>query len=228
MLSKLSTLAPYLLRYRWRYAGGFTALLFCGLLATALPYLLGKAIDALSDGSQAEAERIIGVLLVVAVCTGIARYAMRWILITISRDIEYDLRNDLTSHLFHQDRRFYERYRIGDLMARATNDLAQVRSLLGQGLMFSAEIGLIFLSVLAVMALTDWVLTLLVFAPMALISLAVGYFGRRTHEQFQKVQACFSDINTRVQEHLSGLRMLRAYGQSRQEELRFASVMSRN
>lgn len=221
MLSKLSTLFPYLLRYRWRYAGGFTALVFRGLLATALPYLLGQSIDALSDGRQADAERLVAILLLVAACKGIAQYAMRWTLITISRDIEYDLRNDLSAHLVRLDRRFYERYRIGDLMARATNDLSQVRSLLGPGLMYSAEIGVVFLSVLTVMALTDWVLTLLVFVPMPLISLAVGYFGRRTHEQFRKVQACFSGISTRVQEHLSGLRMLRAYGQSRQEELRF-------
>ena len=221
MLSKLSTLVPYLLRYRWRYAGGLTALLFRGLLATALPVLLGRAIDALTDGSQTDAERLVAILLVVAICKGIAQYAMRWMLITISRDIEFDLRNDLSSHLVRLDRRFYERYRIGDLMARATNDLAQVRSLLGPGLMYSAEIVVIFVSVLTVMALTDWVLTLLVFAPMPLISIVVGYFGRRTHERFQKVQACFSGISTRVQEHLSGLRMLRAYGQSRQEELRF-------
>ncbi len=221
MLSKLRTLFPYLLRYRWRYCGGLTALVFRGLLATALPYLLGRAIDALAEGNQAHAERFVAILLVVAVCKGIAQYAMRWTLITISRDIEYDLRNDLSAHLVGLDRRFYERHRIGDLMARATNDLAQVRSLLGPGLMYTAEIAVIFLSVLTVMALTDWVLTLLIFAPMPLISVGVGYFGRRTHAQFQKVQACFSAISARVQEHLSGLRMLRAYGQSRHEELRF-------
>lgn len=222
MLSKFSTLVPYLLWYRWRYAGGLVALVMRGLLATALPYLLGKAIDALAEGDQAVAERLVLILLAVAVGKGIAQYAMRWVLITVSRDIEYDLRNDLTAHLLRLDRRFFERYRIGDLMARATNDLAQVRSLLGPGLMYSAEIGVISLSVLTVMALTDWVLTLLIFAPMPLVSICVGYFGRRTHRQFQVVQRRFSAISARVQEHLAGLRMLRAYGQSRQEEARFA------
>ena len=224
MLSTLRTLVPYLLRYRWRYSAGFTALLLRGALATALPYLLGLSIDALADGETSAAQRLAVLILVVAACKGIAQYAMRWILITISRDIEYDLRNDLTAHLVRLDRRFYERYRTGDLMARATNDLAQVRSLLGPGLMYTAEIGVVFVAVVSVMAWTDWLLTLLVFAPMPLISLAVGHFGRRTHEQFQQVQERFSGISTRVQEHLAGLRMLRAYDQGAQEADRFDSA----
>ena len=221
MQSKLSTLIPYLLRYRWQYMGGFVALVLRGLLATALPYLLGRAIDALAEGDHSAAERLVAILLTVAVGKGVAQYAMRWVLITLSRDIEYDLRTDLTAHMVRLDRRFYARYRIGDLMARATNDLAQVRSLLGPGLMYSAEIAVISLSVLTVMALTDWVLTLLIFAPMPLVSVSVGYFRRRTHKQFRAVQERFSAISARVQEHLTGLRMLRAYGQSRQEEMRF-------
>ena len=224
MLSTLRTLIPYLLRYRWRYAGGMVALTLRGLLATALPYLLGRAIDSLAVRDQAAAERIVAILLAVAIGKGIAQYAMRWILITISRDIEYDLRNDLSSHMIRLDRKFYERFRTGDLMARATNDLAQVRSLLGPGLMYTAEIGVLFVAVLSVMAATDWVLTLLIFAPMPLISIAVTYFGRRAHEQFQRVQERFSAISTRVQEHLAGLRMLRAYGQSPQEERRFGTA----
>ena len=222
MLSTLFTLVPYLVSYRWQYVGGFTALLFRGILAAALPYLLGRGIDSLAAGDQEAAYRIAAVLLGVAAAKGIAQYAMRWMLITISRAIEFDLRNDLSAHLVRLDRRIYERYRTGDLMARATNDLSQVRSLLGPGLMYTGEIAVVFVAVLSVMAWTDWVLTLLVFAPMPLISMGVSYFGRRTHEQFKKVQQCFSAISTRVQEHLSGLRMLRAYNQGPQEEERFA------
>ena len=221
MLATLRTLAPYLLRYRWRYATGLTALFFRGALATALPYLIGRAIDELASGQTGNAQRLAILLLAVAAGKGVAQYAMRWILITISRDIEYDLRNDLTAHLVRLDRGFYARYRTGDLMARATNDLAQVRSLLGPGLMYTAEIGVVFVAVLSVMAWTDWGLTLLVFAPMPLVSLAAGYFGRRTHSQFRAVQQRFSGISTHVQEYLAGLRMLRAYNQARHEARRF-------
>ncbi len=221
MLVTLRTLVPYLLRYRWGYVGGLTMLLLRGLLAAALPYLLGRAVDALAAMDTEDAVRIASLLLGVAAAKGLAQLGMRWTLITISRDIEYDLRNDLTAHLVGLDRRFYGRYSTGDLMARATNDLAQVRSLLGPGLMYTAEIGVVTLAALSVMAWTDWGLTLLVFAPMPLVSLSVSYFGGRAHEQFQQVQERFSGISTRVQEHLAGLRMLRAYNQGRQEAERF-------
>ena len=226
MLATLRTLVPYLFRYRWRYAGGFTALLFRGVLAAGVPLLIGYAVDQLAAGEREAAVTAVWLLLGVAACKGIAQYAMRWILITISRDIEYDLRNDLSAHLVTLDRTFYERYRTGDLMARVTNDLAQVRSLLGPGLMYTAEIGVVMAAVLSIMAWTDWLLTLVIFAPMPLISLVVGYFGRRTHEQFQTVQQRFSGISVRVQEHLAGLRMLRAYNQGPAEVRRFAAANS--
>ena len=224
MLATLRTLVPYLFRYRWRYAGGFTALLFRGVLAAGVPLLIGYAVDQLAAGEREAAVKAVWLLLGVAACKGIAQYAMRWILIRISRDIEYDLRNDLSAHLVTLDRTFYERYRTGDLMARVTNDLAQVRSLLGPGLMYTAEIGVVMAAVLSIMAWTDWLLTLVIFAPMPLISVVVGYFGRRTHEQFQTVQRRFSGISVRVQEHLSGLRMLRAYNQGPAEVRRFAAA----
>ena len=226
MLAALRTLVPYLLRYRWRYAGGLTALLFRGVLAAAVPLLIGRAVDELAAGQQEAAVNTVWLLLGIAACKGIAQYAMRWILITISRDIEYDLRNDLSAHLVTLDRAFYERYRTGDLMARVTNDLAQVRSLLGPGLMYTAEITVVIAAVLSIMAWTDWLLTLVIFAPMPLISLVVGYFGRRTHEQFQTVQQRFSGISVRVQEHLAGLRMLRAYNQGPAEVGRFDAANS--
>ena len=224
MLATLRTLFPYLLRYRWRYAGGLTALLFRGVLAAGVPLLIGRAVDQLAAGEQEAAVNSVLLALGIAACKGIAQYAMRWILITISRDIEYDLRNDISAHLVTLDRAFYERYRTGDLMARVTNDLAQVRSLLGPGLMYTAEIGVVIVTVLSIMAWTDWLLTLVIFAPMPLISLAVGHFGRRTHEQFQTVQKRFSGISVRVQEHLAGLRMLRAYNQGPAEVGRFAAA----
>ena len=224
MLATLRTLVPYLFRYRWRYAGGFTALLFRGVLAAGVPLLIGYAVDQLAAGEREAAVKAVWLLLGVAACKGIAQYAMRWILIRISRDIEYDLRNDLSAHLVTLDRTFYERYRTGDLMARVTNDLAQVRSLLGPGLMYTAEIGVVMAAVLSIMAWTDWLLTLVIFAPMPLISVVVGYFGRRTHEQFQTVQRRFSGISVRVQEHLAGLRMLRAYNQGPAEVRRFAAA----
>ncbi len=194
-------------------------------MAAALPYIIGRSVDYLSADFTVEglgwyAAAMIGA----AGLKAVGQYYMRWILITLSRDIEYDLRNDLSAHLVTLSRRFYDSYRTGDLMARATNDLAQVRSLLGPGIMYTSEIAVTFIAVMIVTAATDWVLTLLIFAPMPLVSISAGYFGRRTHAQFKKIQERFSAISARVQEHLANIRMLRAYGQGPQEQERFRKL----
>jgi ATP-binding cassette subfamily B multidrug efflux pump len=225
LLSNPGNLGPYMVRYRWRYAAGFFMLCWRGGMAAALPYLIGEAVDYLAgDFTLQGLAGYAGAMMAVAALKAVGQYYMRWILITISRDIEYDLRADLSAHLVTLSKRFYDTYRTGDLMARATNDLAQVRSLLGPGVMYTGEIVVTFIAVLIVMASTDWVLTLLIFAPMPLVSLAVSYFGKRTHGQFQKVQERFSAISARVQEHLANVRMLRAYGQGPQEQERFRAL----
>ncbi len=117
MLSNLRGLFPYAARYRRRYALGLTALLFRGVLAAAVPFLIGRAIDQVAGGRHDEAVGTALLLLATAAAKGGFQYAMRWTLITISRDIEFDLRNDLTGHLLTLDRSFYERFRTGDLMA---------------------------------------------------------------------------------------------------------------
>ena len=138
-------------------------------------------------------------------------YAQRWILIGISREIEFDLRNDLFRKLEKQDSGFYQRYRTGDIMARMTNDLNAVRMLLGPALMYSANT--IFLSVFALffMLRISPYLTLVALAPMPLASILVQYLGRRIHERFERIQASFSDISAQAQENYSGVRLIRAF-----------------
>ncbi len=214
-----------MVRYRWRYAAGFFMLCWRSGMAAALPYIIGRAVDYLSADFTVEGLAwYAAAMMAAAALKSVGQYYMRWMLITLSRDIEYDLRNDLTAHLVTLPKRFYDSYRTGDLMARATNDLAQVRSLLGPGIMYTSEIAVTFVAVLIVMAATDWALTMLIFAPMPLVSLSAGYFGRRTHAQFRKIQEQFSAVSARVQEHLANIRMLRAYGQEPQEQERFAKL----
>src|SRR5262249_46737241 len=146
---------------------------------------------------------------------------MRVVLIGISRDIEFDLRNDLFGHLVELSADFYARHRTGDIMARATNDLNAVRMMLGPGVMYWTETSLTFVLAIAVMASSDWRLTLLAILPAPLVSFAVIFFGRKIHDRFERIQAMFSDISSRVQENLSGVRMIRAYVQEAAELSRF-------
>ena len=210
MLSQLRTLFPYLIRYRWRYAAGFTALIFKILLAAAVPLVLRFAVDSLTASVTIELLwRWAALLLGLALVKGVFQYWMRLLLIGISRDIEYDLRNDLLEHLLRMSRKFFHSYRTGDLMSRATNDMNAVRLMIGAGIMHTADVVLTFLVALAVMSSTDWKLTCLVFLPIPLVSFTVSYFGGRIHDRFQKVQEKFSDISALVQESLNSVRIVR-------------------
>jgi ATP-binding cassette subfamily B multidrug efflux pump len=222
MLKTLRPLWPYLWRYRNAFLLGLSALALKDLAAVAAPLIIRGAVDRFTQGAPAaQIWRFAAYLVAAAVLRGIFQYWMRVVLIGISRDIEYDLRNDLFRHLVGLSADFYARNRTGDIMARATNDLNAVRMMLGPGVMYWTETSLTFVLAIAVMASSDWRLTLLAILPAPLVSFAVIFFGRKIHDRFEKIQALFSDISSRVQENLSGVRMIRAYVQEAAELARF-------
>jgi ATP-binding cassette subfamily B multidrug efflux pump len=222
MLKTLRPLWPYLWRYRNAFLLGLSALALKDLAAVAAPLIIRGAVDRFTQGAPAtQIWQFAAYLVAAAILRGIFQYWMRVVLIGISRDIEYDLRNDLFRHLVGLSADFYARHRTGDIMARATNDLNAVRMMLGPGVMYWTETSLTFVLAIAVMASSDWRLTLLAILPAPLVSFAVIFFGRKIHDRFEKIQALFSDISSRVQENLSGVRMIRAYVQEAAELTRF-------
>ena len=225
MLSQLRTLFPYLIHYRWRYGAGFAALVLKNATAAAIPLVIRFTIDYLAESFTMQSLfQLAGLLLSLALMKGVFQYWMRWTLIGISRDIEYDMNNDLFGHLMRLSQRFFDSYRTGDLMSRATNDMNAVRLLLGPGIMYTVDVLLTFVTVLAVMSATDWRLTCFVFLPIPLVSFTVSYFGRRIHDRFQVVQERFSDISSLVQESLGSVRIVRAYAQEAEEVHRFEEL----
>ncbi len=212
MLGDLAPLYSYMRRYRWQYVRGTLACVATNIVAVQFPGVLGMAINRIQKGTTRELILIFALTLVgISLVKGVFLYAQRWILIGISREIEFDLRNDLFRNLETQDSGFYQRYRTGDIMARMTNDLNAVRMLLGPALMYSANT--IFLSVFALffMLRISPYLTLVALAPMPLASILVQYLGRRIHERFERIQASFSDISAQAQENYSGVRLIRAF-----------------
>ncbi len=222
MLRDLVPLFKYMRRYRGSYVWGTLACITTNIIWVQFPRVLGNAIDTIAKGTTHQ--RILyfaGLIVIIALTKGIFLYAQRWILIGISRDIEYDIRNDLFKKLELQDAGFYQRYRTGDLMARMTNDLNAVRMLLGPGLMYSANT--IFLSLFALFYLlhySPW-LTLVALAPMPVASILVQYFGSLIHARFERIQASFSDISAQAQENYSGVRLIRAFVREQSEIGRF-------
>jgi ATP-binding cassette, subfamily B, multidrug efflux pump len=212
MFGDLGPLYSYMRRYRWQYVQGTLACVATNIVAVQFPRILGMAVNRIQQGTTRELILIFALILVaISLVKGVFLYAQRWILIGISREIEFDLRNDLFRKLEIQDSGFYQRYRTGDIMARMTNDLNAVRMLLGPALMYSANT--IFLSVFALffMLRISPYLTLVALAPMPLASILVQYLGRRIHERFERIQASFSDISAQAQENYSGVRLIRAF-----------------
>src|SRR5579872_6836638 len=222
MIESVRTLWPYLWRYRRGVLLGMGSLALKDLAAAAIPLMIRSAIDALTNGRPYSVIlRFAGLLALVALIKGIFQYWMRVILIGISRDIEYELRNDLFSHLVRLSSDFYAKYRTGDIMARATNDLNAVRMMLGPGVMYWTETMFLSLFTVAVMLSTHWKLTLVCLVPAPVVSVVVILFGRRIHDRFETIQKMFSDISSRVQENLSGVRVVRAYAQEKAELKKF-------
>ena len=218
MRKSFVTLWPYARRYRGALGRGLGALVVKDLLGAAMPLVIGKAVDSLAKGFRVEVLLwLAGALAVISALKGLFQYWMRVILIGVSRDIEYDLRNDFFDRLIVLSPDFYSRYRTGDIMARATNDLNAVRMMLGPGVMYWSETMLTFLLAFVIMLGVDWRLTLFALLPAPLVSLTVVVFGRRIHDRFETIQAMFSEISNRVQENLSSVRVLRAYAQEQAE-----------
>ncbi len=216
---------PYLRRYQRGLALGFGALIMKDALGVSIPLMIKLAIDSVTAGEPlARLFLFCAAMLAISAAKGFFMYHMRVILVGISRDVEYDMRNELFWKLTTLDIPFFHKYRTGDLMARATSDLNAVRMMLGPAMMYWVENVLTFILAVSVMLWVDWRLTLWALSPAPLISIAVAVFGQRIHVRFQKIQSLVSDISSRVQENFSGVRVVRAYVQEEAELARFEEL----
>ena len=218
MLRRLSPLFPYLGRYKQRFVAGFATLIVAQLVGVTIPLIIKAGIDALTRHAAAQvllAEA--GLMLALALTKAVFQFWMRWILIGISRDVEYDLRNDLFAHLETLSQRYYNETRTGDLMSRLTNDLNAVRNMVGPGIMYSATTLVVGIATVALMVHLDWRLTLLALIPLPVVSVLVKVCGQKIHDRFERIQALYSEITERVRENLSGVRVVRAFSQEEPE-----------
>jgi len=216
--SKFRPLLPYMKKHWKGFLAGSIAVVCTNGIMVQGPRIIQRIFDDLNLGvTHSKLLTWCWLLVAVAAGKGIFQFLTRWILIGISRDIEFDLRNDLFRHLEALDSGFYQRTRTGDIMARATNDLNAVRMLLGPAIMYSANTLVFTIAALFFMLRVSPRLTLWAFLPLPVASILVQYFGARIHERFERIQAKFSDISARAQENFSGARLIRAYTQEASE-----------
>jgi ATP-binding cassette subfamily B multidrug efflux pump len=213
-MDDLKKFARYFRPYKLSLVAGISCILGSVLFNVYVPLIVGQAIDA--NWTSVSVSRLtVSALKVLgaSVISGIFLFLQRRILIGMSRNVEYDLRKDFYLHLVNQPLGFFHEHRTGDLMARATNDLAAVRQLAGPMIMYSLQTVFVVVAVLPLMFRINWWLTLLLFVTMPLVSLTVKFFGQQVHTRFEKIQEFFAHITARAQENFTGVRVVRAYAQ---------------
>jgi ATP-binding cassette subfamily B protein len=215
---RLRPLVPYLKRYRMGLFWGGVSVLLSNGFALVIPQLMGRATEDLTQHVTRQKILKFALLIILfALLKNVFLFLIRWILIGVSRDIEFDLRNDLFANLERQPQSFYHTHRTGDIMARTTNDLNAVRQLLGPAIMYSANTVAFTVGALYFMLrISPW-LCLCAFLPLPIASVLVQYFGSRIHHRFERIQAMFSDISAKAQENFSGARLIRAFAQEEPE-----------
>jgi ATP-binding cassette subfamily B multidrug efflux pump len=215
-------LLAFVVRYRGRLAVGLSCVVLTTAVTLAGPWVLKDAVDDLTRGVTEEKLIFYGSLILgIAVAGGLLRFFTRSLLIGISREIEYDIRNAFFAHLQRLPLAYFHANRTGDLMSRATNDLNAVRMMVGPAVLYATTTALTFVIALAFMFSINVRLTLLALIPLPLVTVTARYFGRAIHERFERIQAQLSDISAVTQEALAGVRVVRAYGQEARELDRF-------
>jgi len=222
-MSPFRRLLGYALRYRRKFTLGLVCVVISRAVYLAAPQVLGQAVDDLTRGVTVG--KLAGwgaVLLGIGVFAGVFRFLMRRILTGVSRDIEYDMRNEFFAHLEILPASYFQANRTGDLMSRATNDLNAVRMMIGPAVMYLSDTILTFVVAVALMISIDWRLTLVALIPLPCVSISVKYFGTVIHRRFEQIQAQLSDLSAVAQEAFAGVRVVRAYRQEADQLARFA------
>jgi ATP-binding cassette subfamily B multidrug efflux pump len=236
--AQLTRLFPYVARHKGEVVLGMVTQIGMGIAGTLLPLIIGAIVDCIkgAEAPLAQLGRLTQIslgfllpyyhprsaytlavfcsaLIIMCAVQGFFSYWTRQILIGLSRDIEYDLRNDLLAKLVVLEPEFYVRNRTGELMSRCTNDLNSVRMVLGPGIMYSANT---FATMVLAVVLMFWIslrLSIYVLLPVPVVAVAVWLFGRQIHALYGKIQASLAVLSAKAQENLAGMRVVRAYVQ---------------
>ena len=217
-MEQLRKFARYFAPYKGTILLGILCILVSMAFGLFIPYMVGRAVDDL--GREVTRQKIIYyplVILGISGMSGIFLFLQRRLLINTSRHIEFDMREDFYASLVDQPLEYFQSNRVGDLMARATNDLAAIRQIVGPMILYSFQAIFALAIALPIMLNISVKLTLLLMIPLPLVTITVKILGEKIHKRFEKIQEYFSDISARAQENLTGVRVIRAYAQEDSE-----------
>jgi ATP-binding cassette subfamily B multidrug efflux pump len=224
----LNRLLPYLRQHRGPVTAGFICVFLTNLFLLATPRVMGYAVDSLKESVTREKLAYYAALIIgFALLEGVFRFLMRRLIIGVSRNIEYAIRNDLFLHLEILPMSFFQKNKTGDLMSRITNDLSNVRMLFGPGIMYTANTIVVAVFAVLLMLRINWQLTLLALLPLPAVSLSVRHFGKKIHDLTEQSQGKLADLSARVQESMAGIRVVKAFVQE-DHEIREFEEMNRS
>ncbi len=217
---------PYLKKSYAQIAGGIVMLILVDVVQLAMPKVMQYAIDHIQNRTINQRGLVwVGLIIFgLAIAVMVLRYFWRILIIGNSHKIEKGLRQDFYNHLLQLSQNFFNRSKTGDLMAYATNDLNAVRMLFGMGLIAAMDIILMTVASFSFMITINWRLTLLAIIPMPFLTLTIRHFGRMMHKRFAKVQESFASMSGSVQESISGIRIVKAFGQEKAELAKMDAV----
>jgi ATP-binding cassette, subfamily B, multidrug efflux pump len=224
-MTYLKRLIPYLKRYKGKLLIGLLVITLSAIFTNLIPFVISKAIDHMKEGVEFSSLYKYALLTVgFAIISGIFLYLTRQKIIVVSREIENDLRNDFLEHILIQDQQYFHYHPTGDVMALATNDISAVRNFLGPGIMYTSETTINLIMAISLMISFNLELTLIAILPIPLISYVVYKIGRSINQKFEMVQEQFADLTTKVQENLSGIKVVKAYVREESETESFRNM----
>lgn len=208
------------------YITGISFLIFVAFLQLLPPKILGTIIDLIKQGTLTKAVLIkwLVILFITATTQYLFRYIWRMNIWGTSAKLERVLRKRLFDHFTAMDVGFFQKYRVGDLMAHATNDLNAIRNVAGGGILtFVDSVITGSITIVAMMIIVDWRLTLIALLPLPFLGVASRVLGSKLHERFRKAQAAFSHMNDKTQESIVGMKVIKTFGQEKENSEEFKS-----
>ncbi|WP_397538740.1 ABC transporter transmembrane domain-containing protein [Rummeliibacillus pycnus] len=205
---------------KWQYVAGITMLIFVAILQLVPPKIIGIVVDEIAN-AQLNSKRLLiwlGILTITAIVMYIIRYSWRQMIYGSSMSLAKRLRAQLFRHFTAMSPAFYQKRRIGDLMAHATNDISAVQQTAGNGVLTLVDSlttgGFV---ILAMVFTIDWRLTLIALIPMPFMALSTSYYGKLLHQRFHHAQAAFSELNDKTQESITGIKVMKTFGQDKED-----------
>ena len=224
-MNNLKSFFPYVRKYRREFLFGIVALIVADCMTLVVPWLIKEFVDVLPQKPASDQLlKYVFFLFLISLILVVGRYGWRKYMFGLSRKIEFDILNDLFSHLLSLDRLWYQKQKTGDLMSRATNDLRAVREFFGLGILILIDAVFVIVMAVTMMVWIDAELTLKVFIPLPVVSILFFSFVKEIGKRHEAVQEHLSRITEHVQENLSGIRVLHAFVQEENEKDKFKKL----